>query len=1383
MKKYFLPVISLLILSIIIAFVFGLRGVTVCEEPIDCNSIAQDGRCPSYIAGQAYSACSPEDVDCCLNKSNNADIGAASGRCWVDVDDHCILNQSTHDILVGNDICCANGESKPAPCSTQWSDAAGACIIGNNCIRCNNDCCRSDGWHYDTEPCPLGGTVSGSPATCYYGTQSCTANEGCGVSSATAPYSCNIGGWYSTYVSCLNEPNHACYFNSTDPCTDGPWGYRTDPACYLPGTAVNSRCYYDKENDGRSDDCTTSGCLDITYTTAKPDDYFINAEEHCCYNCNVVCDAVSQSWVRTGTCSSGCIDDGPKPGDCPCTATGWLEPCNIPSDEKGLCGNNLDDDMDGYTDCEDADCACESCGTGWCQGDKCGEDNDGSQCICNSNIYNPNSYSTGCRTEQCVNNKWWEYVPANNGAVCNGQCGSCASGYCNFRNNTVCNITLASDTNNCHNPRYCGNDYNCHYINIQTCYDDAYSCCPSGCTAATDPDCTATAICQNGFTEIGETCDGSSNPILNDDECNNLAPLTMCNYTTRKYCTKDSFGNCVDCNCQLDVYNCGPESNSDYCNNCNGHCGDGAKNCDEACDGGINDVNCPNPANYCNYTTRKYFEYADANGNCSGCSCVFDTAAEGEDYCANCNGHCGDGAKNCDEACDGVAANNTDCPNPANYCDYNTKRYYIYPDANGNCNGCSCVSDTPVLGDYCANCDHCSDDIQNCGETSVNRGGTCSCDILTATIASNCAGDCKEGEQIKVNATYSGSDCPGQAYLQIDAMSGSCILKGNVDDPMNQMKGIQAICTSSGNCDLWSIGDIPMSCLGKTITPVAAGLYSGGFPGIGDWKAGNDNPEGSFVMFPGCPIGTKLCTDGKCEVNCAEEQCDSDSVCEPGEGCGCSDCVGNRDTCESYLECESGLCAFTGCPENTTYCSDNTCKADCGTFDVACNTNGICDMGESCICADCDGRKDNCDDGLLCDDLTEWCKSWPKCGFNQTTCKGGTCSKKCSPEGFQGCNGNPNGICEYGEGCTCSDCYGSDVPCKENLRCDPELKLCRYKRVRSCEPVHKEEWFKTHDEMRYICKSGDGNIQSTDNDCTLGNLENGAALTAVCPKCICCNNYDYGVIIDLSKTELKDSYDGYNFRSCPMNDTDVAYCEKINDCVYNGKCYSKWALKDIDGDGIEEECDDWTEITEDCGNGIDDDFDSLIDLADPSCDGYIEGIVSYGALPLTPAKITAVGFNKNVSESSSDLTGGFSIRVRGEGIYDVIAEMLGFIPKAVYDIYVPAKSIVFINFSLEPTSNICRSDCTFNGICEPSCEGLYGCTYPNDETKYMCYGKMTGFRVKINESHEVVCCNGEPREIVTMRPVLDINAKNVVTVRKIVLYDGKLANLVISVFD
>jgi hypothetical protein len=213
--------------------------------------------------------------------------------------------------------------------------------------------------------------------------------------------------------------------------------------------------------------------------------------------------------------------------------------------------------------------------------------------------------------------------------------------------------------------------------------------------------------------------------------------------------------------------------------------------------------------------------------------------------------------------------------------------------------------------------------------------------------------------------------------------------------------------------------------------------------------------DGCVDAFSPCPPGTDLCNDGTCSDDCEYTDdglfgcLDENGICEPGEGCDCSDCEGEQASCTEGAVCEDGFC---GCPEGTTLCEDQTCQEDCTNHggNQACigSPNDDCELGEGCACEDCHLVQDSCIDGLVCDYYKEECieLSYEECEEGETLCNDLTCDDTCEDNGGKrGCIGEPNGDCELSEGCACEDCHNKRDSCESGAVCNYDYELCEDK--------------------------------------------------------------------------------------------------------------------------------------------------------------------------------------------------------------------------------------------------------------------------------------------------------------------------------------------------
>ncbi len=220
------------------------------------------------------------------------------------------------------------------------------------------------------------------------------------------------------------------------------------------------------------------------------------------------------------------------------------------------------------------------------------------------------------------------------------------------------------------------------------------------------------------------------------------------------------------------------------------------------------------------------------------------------------------------------------------------------------------------------------------------------------------------------------------------------------------------------------------------------------------WNETSSKCQDSFNY---CLPGETLCSDGSCSSDCiktdtADAGCYgySDGICEEGEGCDCPDCLGEQASCVSGAVCgPDNLC---GCPVGTSLCKDLSCDATCDTHGGKQSCigipNNICEKGEGCACPDCFYVQDSCNKGLVCDFTNETCveSKTGKCKPGEALCKDLSCDATCEDHGGkQACIGEPDGVCDFNEGCACPDCNEKRDSCVESAVCDYSVKLCSSK--------------------------------------------------------------------------------------------------------------------------------------------------------------------------------------------------------------------------------------------------------------------------------------------------------------------------------------------------
>ncbi len=150
------------------------------------------------------------------------------------------------------------------------------------------------------------------------------------------------------------------------------------------------------------------------------------------------------------------------------------------------------------------------------------------------------------------------------------------------------------------------------------------------------------------------------------------------------------------------------------------------------------------------------------------------------------------------------------------------------------------------------------------------------------------------------------------------------------------------------------------------------------------------------ILSPPCAEGTTLCFDGTCSLNCwftdaGSSECNYDGTCDIGvEGCTCSDCDGELDSCEAGLLCNINDAA---CCDSVS--DDGICHPYCAYIDPDCAGNDYCGNGFRGFGEECDDGNNLNDDG--CSNICEYEIFGPgvDCIEGTMLCNDGTCSLNC----------------------------------------------------------------------------------------------------------------------------------------------------------------------------------------------------------------------------------------------------------------------------------------------------------------------------------------------------------------------------------------------------
>lgn len=229
----------------------------------------------------------------------------------------------------------------------------------------------------------------------------------------------------------------------------------------------------------------------------------------------------------------------------------------------------------------------------------------------------------------------------------------------------------------------------------------------------------------------------------------------------------------------------------------------------------------------------------------------------------------------------------------------------------------------------------------------------------------------------------------------------------------------------------------------------------------------------SSECLQACSQGQTLCADNVCRTPPCQNPPVCDGICGNGnaDSCSCSECAGERASCQDGYVCDSitkACVSLPPCPEGTTLCADGYCRSDCSVDggNAPCNSDGTCQNTEGCTCSDCDGEESPCQSGLFCADgqctqnpsvtcpscsdcssagsegetacsLTE-CHECDlrKCYFSSGNCNDCDATNTCSTYNNdpQACNGLINGCeknCYYTALNICNTCAGTIFKCED----------------------------------------------------------------------------------------------------------------------------------------------------------------------------------------------------------------------------------------------------------------------------------------------------------------------------------------------------------------
>jgi len=431
-----------------------------------------------------------------------------------------------------------------------------ACGVGGLCP--SGFACASDGFCYNDGTGPQ---FDAAPDNCGNGKvevgETCDPIELC-PSSCDDGNACTddieLGAAVTCNLTCIHDLISAC--QDGDGCCPDSCNSDTDDDC-------SATCGNGEVDDGETCDPPESCPTECNDGNACTTDELIGSSS----NCNVTCTFTA---IRECTSGDGCCPAG-------CNA-------NNDSDCSASCGNGT---IEAGETCDPP----ESCPT---------ECSDGNACTIDNRVGSADNCNVSCTfttIAQCVSGDGCCPSGCNNNidSDCSASCGNGS-----IEAGETCDPpgtcpTSCDDNNECTIDNRTGQASQCNVVcsstTIVSCADGD-GCCPLGCNANNDDDCSVT--CGNGTIEAGETCDPpGSCPTAADcftgDPCRPgflTGSATQCNAA----CAVGEIRECKDEDECCPLFCIGRDSDCET-----SACGDGF--CDK--DAGENEETCPEDCGFC----------------------------------------------------------------------------------------------------------------------------------------------------------------------------------------------------------------------------------------------------------------------------------------------------------------------------------------------------------------------------------------------------------------------------------------------------------------------------------------------------------------------------------------------------------------------------------------------------------------------------------------------------------------------------------------------------------------------------------------------------------------------------------------------------------------
>jgi hypothetical protein len=197
---------------------------------------------------------------------------------------------------------------------------------------------------------------------------------------------------------------------------------------------------------------------------------------------------------------------------------------------------------------------------------------------------------------------------------------------------------------------------------------------------------------------------------------------------------------------------------------------------------------------------------------------------------------------------------------------------------------------------------------------------------------------------------------------------------------------------------------------------------------------------------------------------------------------------------------------------------------------------------------------------------------------------------------------------------------------------------------------------------------------------------------------------------------------------------------------------------------------------------------TLSSIADSRITGYVRDPEGN---PIQGAKVTFIGISvisqkKHTQQTSTDNLGRYTVDVVGEVQYDIAVSHERFERATRINQLLHMDTNYEYDFTLYPAYERCSHDCTYTDdeICHAECDQLGGCQFHDEIAKSLCDGNPAEWVVRYDNTHEFICCEGEPYTIKRLK-VVAVNTTHVDNIARqirFVIFRGKPVRFIVDVF-